>query len=304
MKVSVVSTLYRSAPYVAEFLGRIRAELTKLTSDYEIVLVDDGSPDDSLRTALAQKAVEPRLTVIELSRNFGHHKAMMTGLEHTAGELVFLIDVDLEEPPELLTPFHEKLTREALDVVYGVQEGRKGGLGERVFGWIAWKMMAALVPIDIPRNHSTVRLMTRDYVEALIRHKERKTAIGGLMVLTGFKQAGLPFTKGSRGTTSYSVPARLFALLDSITSFSEMPLYCVFYLGLLVLFISGLIGCLLVLRKLTGQVLAGWVSTLVSVWFLGGLAIFSIGVVGLYISRIFIETKNRPYAIVRKIHGA
>jgi putative glycosyltransferase len=303
MKVSVVSTLYHSAPYVAEFLDRTRAELTKLTSDYEIVLVDDGSPDDSLRTALTQTAAEPRLKVVELSRNFGHHKAMMTGLEHTAGDLIFLIDVDLEEPPELLTPFHEKLISEGLDVVYGVQEGRKGGLGERVFGWIAWKMIGIMLPIDVPRNHSTVRLMTRDYVEALIRHKERKTAIGGLMVITGFKQAGLPFTKGRRGTTSYSFGARLFALLDSITSFSEVPLYCVFYLGLIVLFISGMIGCLLVLRKLTGQVLSGWVSTLVSVWFLGGLAIFSIGVVGLYISRIFIETKNRPYSIVRKIHG-
>jgi putative glycosyltransferase len=303
MKVSVVSTLYHSAPYVAEFVDRIRAELKKLTPDYEIVLVDDGSPDDSLRTALTQAATEPKLTVVELSRNFGHHKAMMTGLEHAAGDLVFLIDVDLEEPPELLTPFHEKLTTEGLDVVYGVQEGRKGDFAERIFGWIAWKLMAVMLPIDVPRNHSTVRLMTRDYVEALVRHKERKTAIGGLMVITGFKQAGLPFTKGCRGTTSYSFGARLFALLDSITSFSEMPLYCVFYLGLVVLFISATIGCLLVVRRLTGQVLSGWVSTLVSVWFLGGLAIFSIGVVGLYISRIFIETKNRPYAIVRKIYG-
>jgi len=303
MKVSVVSTLYHSAPYVAEFVDRIRAELKKLTSDYEIVLVDDGSPDDSLRTALTLTTTEPRLKVVELSRNFGHHKAIMTGLEHTAGELVFLIDVDLEEPPELLTPFHEKLTSGGLDVVYGVQAGRKGDLAERVFGWIAWKMVAVLLPIDIPRNHSTVRLMTRDYVEALIRHKERKTAIGGLMVITGFKQAGLPFKKGCRSTTSYGFGDRLFALLDSITSFSEIPLYCVFYLGLIVLFISAVIGSLLVLKKLTGQVLSGWVSTLVSVWFLGGLAIFSIGVVGLYISRIFIETKNRPYAIVRKIHG-
>ena len=302
MKVSVVSTLYHSAPYIAEFVERIRAELKKLTSDYEIVLVDDGSPDDSLRTALAQMGNEPRLQVVELSRNFGHHKAMMTGLERTAGELVFLIDVDLEEPPELLTPFHEKLTKEELEVVYGVQGRRKGQLAERVFGWIAWQMIRLMLPITVPRNHSTVRLMTRDYVDALIRHKESRTAIGGLMVITGFKQAGLSFTKGCRSTSSYSIRARLFTLLDSITSFSEMPLYSVFYMGLIVLFISAVIGCLLVVRRLTGQVLSGWVSTLISVWFLGGLAIFSIGVVGLYVSRIFIETKNRPYTIVRKIH--
>src|SRR6267378_382375 len=110
MRISVVSTLYQSAPYIAEFVRRVRAEVVKLTPDYEIILVDDGSPDDSLRTAIAQMSSEPRLKIIEFSRNFGHHKALMTGLEHASGDLFFLIDVDLEEPPELLTAFHQKLT--------------------------------------------------------------------------------------------------------------------------------------------------------------------------------------------------
>jgi putative glycosyltransferase len=304
MKISVVSTLYQSAPYIVAFIDRTRAAVHGLTSDdYEILLVDDGSPDDALRTALAQRAKEPRLKVIELSRNFGHHKAMMTGLEHASGDLVFLIDVDLEEPPELLPTFHEKLCREELDVVYGFQQRRKGGLAERFSGWIAWKIIALLLPIRVPSNHSTVRLMTRDYVQALIRHKESKTAIGGLWVMTGFKQAGFPFRKTTRDATSYSFRARLFSLLDSITSFSETPLYFVFYLGIGVLFIAALIALWLLWRRFTGVVLSGWASTLVSVWFLGGLSVFSIGVVGLYISRIFIETKNRPYTIIRKIHG-
>ena len=303
MKLSIVATLYNSSAYVAEFVQRARAAALQLTPDYELVLVDDGSPDDSLRTALALLAGEPRLRIVELSRNFGHHKAMMTGLEHATGELVLLIDVDLEEPPELLQPFHEKLRAGDLDVVYGFQEARKGGLSERLFGFLAWKLIDALLPIKIPGNHSTVRLMSRDYVDALVRHKETKTAIGGLWVLTGFRQAGLPFQKGSRGATSYSFRHRLFTLLDSITSFSETPLYFVFYLGLIVLLCSAAIGGWLLWLKLTGVVLAGWVSTLLSVWFLGGLAIFSIGVVGLYISRIFIETKRRPYTIVRKLYG-
>jgi putative glycosyltransferase len=302
MKVSVISTLYKSSPYIGEFVERIRAELQKLGEDYEIVLVDDGSPDDSLRTALRHLATESRLKVIELSRNFGHHKAMMTGLEHAEGDVVFLIDVDLEEPPELLGGFYEKLVKEDLDVVYGVQESRKGGFAERLFGLIAWKMIDWLLPIKVPSNHSTVRLMTRDYVQALVRHKENKTAIGGLWVITGFKQAGIPFKKLSRQISSYSVRARLLALLESITSFSETPLYFVFYLGLVVLFVSAVIAISLVVRKMTGQVLSGWVSTLFSIWFLGGLAIFSVGVVGLYVSRIFIETKGRPYTIIRKIY--
>jgi putative glycosyltransferase len=303
MRISVVSTLYKSAPYIAELVERVQSEVRKVTDDYQIILVDDGSPDDSLAIALAQVASYPSLRVIELSRNFGHHKAMMTGLEHADGDLIFLIDADLEEPPELLTPFLEKLTREKLDVVYGFQKTRKGNIAERFLGWIAWRMIGTLLQIQIPANHSTVRLMTRDYVQALVRHKESKTAAGGLWVITGFKQEGLSFEKGSRGTTSYTFRARLFTLLDSITSFSEAPLYFVFYLGLLVLCMSAVIACWLIFRKLTGQVLAGWVSTLFSVWFLGGLTIFSVGVVGLYISRIFIETKHRPYTIIRKIHG-
>src|ERR1700730_6045309 len=121
MKISVVTTLYNSAPYIEEFVKRIRAELIKLTNDYEIIAVDDGSPDDSLRSALVLMPIEPRLKVIELSRNFGHHKAIMTGLEHASGDLVFLIDVDLEEPPELLSPFFNALSEKGVDVAYGVQ---------------------------------------------------------------------------------------------------------------------------------------------------------------------------------------
>src|SRR6266496_4492972 len=139
MKISLVTTLYKSAPYIEEFVERMRAEANKLTDEYEFILVDDGSPDDSLRTALALVQTEPRLKLIELSRNFGHHKAMMTGLEHASGDLVFLIDVDLEEPPELLTTFYERLSKEKLDVVFGFQRSRKGGIAERCLGWMAWK---------------------------------------------------------------------------------------------------------------------------------------------------------------------
>jgi putative glycosyltransferase len=303
MRISAVATMYNSSAYIPDFCARIAAELRKLTDDYEIVLVDDGSPDDSLRTAVAQMASDPAIKVVELSRNFGHHKAMMTGIEHASGELVFLIDIDLEEPPELLGGFHKVLTSEDLDVVYGYQKARKGGFIERFGGWVVWWLLNLLLPIKIPHNHSTVRLMRRDYVEALAKHKERKTAIGGLWVLTGFRQKGVEFDKGFRKKTSYSMGKRLVVLLDSITSFSELPLFMVFYIGCAVLLISAVIGAYLIYRKFSGQILSGWASTMFSIWFLGGLAIFSIGVVGLYVSRIFIETKQRPYTLIRKVHG-
>lgn len=303
MKISVVTTLYNSAPYIGEFVERVRTELKKLTDDYEIILVDDGSPDDSLRSALALLPTEPRLKVIELSRNFGHHKAIMTGLEHASGDLVFLIDVDLEEPPELLGQFFPMLRDEGFDVVFGLQKARKGRLIERFGGHLAWRFLNLFLPVKIPHSHSTVRLMTRDYVNALVRHKEHKTAIGGLWVMTGFKQKGIDFEKGSRGQTSYNMSRRLVALLDSITSFSELPLFIIFFIGCAVIFVSMVMGVFLIIRRLNGHLLEGWASTIVLISFFGGLAVFSIGVVGLYVSRIFIETKGRPYTLIRRIHG-
>ncbi|MGP0074390.1 MAG: glycosyltransferase family 2 protein [Bryobacteraceae bacterium] len=303
MKVSVVTTLYKSAPYVAEFVERMRAELKKVTDDLEIIIVDDGSPDNALQVALALVQTDASLKIIELSRNFGHHKAMMTGLEHSTGDLVFLIDVDLEEPPELLGPFLRVLRDEGLDVVYGFQKARKGRTMERVGGDLAWRFLNLILPVKVPQNHSTVRLMTRDYVRALVRHKEQKTAIGGLWVLTGFRQKGVAFEKGFRGETGYNFSHRLLVLLDSVTSFSELPLFFIFFLGCAVLLGSIVMAVYLVARRLSGHLAEGWVSTIVAIAFFGGLIIFSVGVVGLYVSRIFIETKARPYTVIRRIHA-
>lgn len=303
MQLSIVATLYNSAPYVREFLERACTAAATLTDDFEIILVDDGSPDDSLRIALSLLPQYPSLKIIELSRNFGHHKAMMTGLEHTSGDLIFLIDVDLEEPPELLGDFFAALKKDEWDVVFGFQRQRKGALLERVGGDVAWRFLNLFLPVKIPHSHSTVRLMTRDYVNALLRHKEQMTAIGGLWVITGFKQRGLEFEKRSRGQTSYSLGHRLVALLDSITSFSELPLYLIFYIGCIVMLGSFAMAVWLILRRLFGYLLPGWASTILLITFFGGLTVFSIGVVGLYVSRIFIETKGRPYTVIRKVHG-
>ena len=303
MEISVVATLYNSAPYIMEFVDRSHAALKRITNDVEVILVDDGSPDDSLAAALSLLPDRPFVKVIELSRNFGHHKAMMTGLEHSTGKLVFLIDVDLEEPPELLNDFYSALQEGDWDVIYGFQRERKGALLERVGGDLAWRFLNLFLPVKIPHSHSTVRLMIRDYVNALLLHKEHMTAIGGLWVITGFRQKGVEFEKRSRGKTSYGLGHRLVALLDSITSFSELPLFIIFYIGCVVILGSIVMAAWLIFRRLHGYLLAGWASTIVLLTFFGGLTVFSIGVVGLYVSRIFIETKSRPYTVIRKIHG-
>lgn len=302
LELSIVTTLYRSAQTVEEFCRRVIEAAEALTDDFELIIVDDGSPDDSLEIACRLAEQDGRIRVVELSRNFGHHKAMMTGLEYARGELVFLIDSDLEEPPELLHEFHETLEGRDVDVVYGYQNARKGGLFERITGGISYWLINLLITHPIPRNHVTVRLMTHDYVHSLLLHREQQTIIGGLWVITGYRQIGVPVEKLSLSPTTYSIRRRWLVLVDSITSFSETPLVAIFYLGLAISTLSALIGIFLIVRRFCGAVLSGWVSVMLSVWFLGGLIIFSVGTIGIYISKIFVETKNRPYTIVRKVH--
>jgi putative glycosyltransferase len=153
MKLSIVTTLYKSSPYVDEFYERISKEAQKITDNYEIIFVDDGSPDDSLQKCITLHQQDQKVTVVELSRNFGHHKAIMTGLSHAQGDFVFLIDVDLEEEPELLGKFWQELQNGAdLDLIFGVQERRKGGWFERVSGYLYFKLLNHLSNVKIPEN--------------------------------------------------------------------------------------------------------------------------------------------------------
>jgi putative glycosyltransferase len=303
MDISVVTTLYRSDAFLEEFYRRISAEAERLSPRYEIVLVNDGSPDRSLDVALELHRRDARVKVIDLSRNFGHHKALMTGLAHARGRLVFLIDSDLEEAPELLGEFHGRLEREGADVVFGVQARRKGGLFERVSGSLFFAVFNLLSSHPMPPNLSTVRLMTRRYVDGLVAHREREMIIGGLWVITGFKQVAVTIQKGSRPATSYSLARKLAQVVDAVTSFSDRPLVFIFYLGSAIVVVSSLAASYLIVRRLFfGVLLAGWPSLIVSVWLLGGLTLFCVGIVGVYVSKVFIETKQRPYTIIRAIH--
>jgi putative glycosyltransferase len=301
--LSIVTTLYRSAPHLKEFYRRARAAAETITSDYEIVFVNDGSPDDSLFMALELFERDPRVRVVDLARNFGHHKAMMTGLRHARGQLVFLIDADLEEDPELLTAFAATLDTAAADVVYGVQAERRGDWFERWSGRIFFKLFNMMSDYPIPENLVTVRLMTRRYVSALLSHGEREMVISGLWVLTGFRQMPIAITKHSQSKTTYSLWRKIAVLVNSVTSFSSRPLIFIFYLGVAIGALAAAAALYLVIRRVFfGVLLPGWPSLIVSVWLLGGMILACLGIIGIYLSKIFIETKQRPYTIVRSVH--
>jgi putative glycosyltransferase len=302
MTLSIVTTLYDSAPYLEQFYVRASAAAEQITGDYEIILVNDGSPDESLDIALAIHRRDKRVRVVDLSRNFGHHKAMMTGLAHARGDLVFLLDSDLEEEPELLTKFCEELQRSGADVVFGVQQKRKGRLFERVSGSLYFKVFNLFSTYPIPSNHITARLMKREYVAALMRHQEREFVMSGLLVLTGFNQLPITVIKHSKARSAYGLRRKIAHLVNAITSFSSKPLVLIFYLGCFILLLSSLAAIDMIVRKIIyGTLLEGWASLIVSVWLLGGLTIFCLGVIGIYLSKVFIEVKQRPYTIVKRV---
>ena len=304
MKLSIVTTLYKSSPYIDEFYARISKEAQKITDDYEIIFVDDGSPDDSLQKAVALYEKDSKVKVIELSRNFGHHKAIMTGLSYAKGEFVFLIDSDLEEEPELLGKFWEELLKEKeLDVVYGVQESRKGGWFEKFTGGLFWKLFNKLAHVKISENPLTVRLMNKNYVTNLVKFKEKELFLAGICELVGFKQQTLPIYKSSKNSTTYNLIQKIKLLNNAVVSFSSFPLYLSFYMGVIISSFSFVYGIYLVINKLLfGIVSSGWTSLMVSIWFLCGVLFLTIGILGLYISKIFQEVKNRPI-VEKRIYG-
>ncbi|MEE9543855.1 MAG: glycosyltransferase family 2 protein [Thermodesulfobacteriota bacterium] len=301
MKLSIVTTMYHSASHLEEFYTRVSAEAKKLTEDFEIIFVNDGSPDASLEIAVSLFEKDEKVRVIDLSKNFGHHRAIMTGLAHARGKLVFLLDCDLEEDPELLDKFHRELKSSGADVVYGVQERRKGGVFDRISGSIFYWLINLLSNDHIPANVITARLMSQRYVAALVEHKDREIFLVGLWVITGFKQVPLLVKKHDKSKTTYNFTRKITNFVNALTSFSNVPLVITFYLGCVILFISSIAAFRLVVRKLLyGSLLVGWPSLIISIWFLGGLTIFCLGLIGIYISKIFVEIKRRPYTVIRK----
>jgi putative glycosyltransferase len=303
MKLSIVATLYRSVAYIDEFYRRASASARQLAGDdYEIILVNDGSPDAGIDIAARLAESDEHVAVVDLSRNFGHHKAMMTGLAHSRGERIFLIDSDLEEDPEWMIDFAAQMAGENCDVVYGVQERRKGGIFERVSGSLFYRIFRMLTGLELPENIVVARLMKNHYVQALLLHRETELFMAGLWVITGFDQRPRTITKHSSSQTTYTLRKKLSMFINSITSFSNRPLVGIFFVGCVIFGISGLYAAYLAVKWLfLARPPGGYTSLMVSIWMLGGMISAFIGVVGIYLSKIYSETKRRPYTIVRRI---
>ena len=307
MTLSVVTTLYKSKPFLETFLKEIIANIQIIKiNDFELVFVNDGSPDDSVEYLLERKKEIPEIKIIDLSRNFGHHYAIQAGLNFASGEYVFLIDNDLETPPSVLVDYYNEIIIDKnLDVVYGYQEARKGNFIEKKAGSLFWVLINKLSDTKIPHNILTERLMTKQYVSELLRLQDANLFIGGMMYWIGFNQKGIAVKKGKReGASTYSLKRRAQLMLQAITSFSGKPLEWLFYFGLLISFCSILFLIYLAFRKIIHQdeVQLGWTSIVaINILILGVISTF-LGLIGIYIFKIFKQVQGRPNVIIKKIY--
>jgi glycosyltransferase involved in cell wall biosynthesis len=299
--LSVIVPLYNEELVIAEMYERLTAVLEGQQLDYEVIMINDGSHDQTL--AIAKKLCEKdkRIKLISLSRNFGHQMAITAGMDRAAGQVVVIIDADLQDPPELILEMLKKW-RDGYQVVYGVRKKRRGESPFKlVTAALFYRMLRKTTPVDIPVDTGDFRLMDRQVVEQLRKMRERSRFIRGMVSWVGFKQGKVEYVREHRlrGETKYPITKMLKFAIDGILSFSQLPLKFSSAFGFLCSGIAFFFMIYGFFQKYFSPetTISGWTSIFVASLFIGGVQLMSIGIVGEYIGRMYEEIKGRPLYI-------
>ncbi len=302
--ISVIVPCFNEEEGILACHERLTAVLRQTGLIYEILYIDDGSRDRTLSILANLHFTDPTVTVVELSRNFGHQAAVSAGLELALGEAVMIIDSDLQDPPELIPQMLE-LRAQGYEVVYGVRSTREGESGFKL--WTAkafYRLINSLSDVEIPLDTGDFRLLDRKAVDAMNALPERHRLLRGMSSWIGFRQYGLKYARSARfaGTTKYPLRKMLNLALDGIASFSVVPLRIVTLVGFLTALLSVLgIFYSLFVKLFTNTTVKGWTMLFIGQLFLGGIQMLSIGVLGEYIGRIYTESKQRPLYLARQV---
>lgn len=304
--ISVVVPMFNEEANVGFFYDRIKQVLDEIGMSWELVCINDGSRDQTLALLLALHRVDPRVKVVNLSRNFGKELALTAGLDYATGEAMIPIDADLQDPPELIAELVIKW-RAGFDVVNATRLTRKGESWVRqMTANIFYFCLDKLTDIQIPRNTGDFRLLSRTALDALNRMPERTRFMKGLFAWVGFTHATVYYDRHPRhaGRTSWNYWRLWNFAIDGITSFSSLPLRIWSYGGLLLALLSfSYASFLLVRTAIYGKEVPGYASIMVAVLFLGGIQLITLGVIGEYLGRVYNEVKRRPLYIVRESYG-
>ena len=304
--VSIVAPAFNEEAILPEFYRRMRAVLDATGDSWEIILINDGSRDRSPEIMRQLHATDPCVKVLNFSRNFGHQIAITAGIDFARGDAVVVIDADLQDPPEVIPELLAKW-REGYEVVYAVRAVRQGETWfKETTAKAFYRIIHQVTEINIPMDVGDFRLMDRKAVDALKRMREQHRFMRGMSVWVGFRQTGVSYVRAERyaGETKYPLRKMLRFALDGITSFSYFPLQIATYAGFVIAGIAVLGIIATIILRLTGsQAFYGQATTLVSVLFLGGVQLISLGIIGEYLGRIYDEVKGRPLYIVREALG-
>ncbi len=307
MKLSIVVPCFNEEAC----LGRLHERLTDAArasfgDDYEILLVNDGSKDKSWPMMRDMAAADPHVVAVNLSRNHGHQLALTAGLDLAGGELILVIDADLQDPPELLPDMLDTMRREGADVVYGVRKSRRGETAfKRATAHGFYRLLARATDVDIPLDAGDFRLMTRRALDVLLAMPEQARFIRGMVAWIGFRQVPILYDRDERfaGETKYPLSKMLRFAIDALTGFSSAPLKLASHAGLALSVGSVLIILYILYAWAIGESIQGWTSLMLVVVVLGAVQMFVLALMGEYIGRLYNEAKARPLYIVQEIAG-
>ena len=306
VEISVVVPLYNEEDNIDYLFERLILVLDRLNTRYEIICINDGSRDNTLKCLIAHHQQNNQIKVINLSRNFGKEIALTAGIDYATGAAIIPIDADLQDPPELIEQLIDKW-REGFDVVYATRRSRRGETWlKRISAVAFYQTIGKMSRVPIPSNTGDFRLLDRRVVEALKKMPERTRFMKGLFAWVGYKQTSIMFDREPRfqGATTWNYWKLWNFALDGIISFSFLPLKIWSYIGVSISFVSLLYALLLVIRTLIfGIDVPGYASLMVAILFLGGIQLITLGILGEYLGRVYEEVKGRPLYFVRESYG-
>lgn len=311
-QLSLVIPCYNEGKVLPVLKERLQASLTEMKLSWEVILVDDGSRDDTFPQLAALHAADARFKVISFSRNFGHQTAVFAGLSHASGDFVAVMDADLQDPPEFLATCLAKLN-EGFDVVYAVRRARKENIFKRACYAGFYRLLKAIAEVEIPLDSGDFCVMRQCVVTVIRQMPERDVFVRGLRAWSGFRQTGIEYNRAARaaGETKYPFRKLVRLAMDGVFAFSALPLRLAAYLGFAIVALSLLAAVIVLLWKIFNfQLLGhypaevpGWTSVVCLILFMSGIQLLILGVMGEFIGRIYNEVKQRPRWIIRETCG-
>jgi dolichol-phosphate mannosyltransferase len=299
--ITVVVPVYNEESLIDDLAGSLLETLNGITPDFEIIAVNDGSTDSTLGRLIEWRTKDQRIKILDLSRNFGHQAAFSAGLAYSKGKYTVMMDGDLQDPPSVIKDFYTKISAGKADIVYGKRLSRKESFSRKLLIGLFHTIFKKLSRTKGPSDVGNFCMMNRTALQAFLSLHEKNRYLPGLRYFIGFRQEYVEYNRESRekGKPKMTIFRLISLAFDAIFSFSKLPIKISLILGILGI-LASLTGIgIVAYKKLIGEAITGWTSTMLSIYFLGSVQLLFLGILGEYIYRIYKETQNRPVYIVK-----